>query len=104
MPVIAHDLLEAIDLLSAASRVFAEKCVRGIRANVEQCRAYGENTASLVTALAPVVGYDAAARVFKKAVERGVSIRQAILDENLLPISRVDEILDLKKLTQGGRA
>ncbi len=104
MPVIAHDLLEAIDLLAAVARVFAEKCVRGIRANVERCREYGEHTASLVTAIAPVVGYDVAAKIFKKAVQKNVSIRQAILSEKLLPADKVDEILDLKKLTQGGRA
>ncbi len=68
MPVIAHDLLESIELTASASRVFAEKCVRGIKANVERCRQYAELTGQLVTALAPVIGYDKAAAVFKKAV------------------------------------
>jgi fumarate hydratase class II len=104
MPVIAYDLLESIEILAAAARVLARRCVQGIRANVEQCRRYGEATASLVTALAPAIGYDAAARVFKKAVERNLSIREAVLEEGLLPPERLDRILDLRKLTQGGRA
>jgi fumarate hydratase class II len=104
MPVIAWDLLEAIDLEAAACRVLAEKCVAGIRANVARCREYAEKTASLVTAVAPVIGYDAAARVFKKALEKDVSIRDVILEEKLLTREKLDEILDLKKLTEGGRA
>ncbi len=104
MPVIAHDLLESIELTASASRVLAEKCVVGIKANLERCRRYGELTGQLVTALAPVIGYDKAAAVYKKAVARDVSIRQVILEDQLLPEEKLDEILDLKKLTQGGRA
>jgi fumarate hydratase class II len=104
MPVIAFDLLEAIELEASACRVFAEKCIRGIRANLERCQDYGNATASLVTAIAPVIGYDAAARVFKNAVAKNISIREAILEAKLLPPAKVDEILNLKKLTEGGRA
>jgi fumarate hydratase class II len=104
MPIIAYDLIEAIDLASASARVFADKCIRGIKANVERCREYAELTGQLVTAVAPIIGYDQAAKVFKKAVERGVSIRQVILEEKLIAADKLDEILDLKKMTQGGRA
>jgi len=103
MPVIAHNLLESIELLGNTARVFADKCVRGITANVAQCRAYAERTASLVTAVAPILGYDAAAKIFKKALAEDKPIRQAILEEGLIPKERLDEILDLRKLTQGGR-
>jgi fumarate hydratase class II len=104
MPVIAHNLLESIELLGSAAKVLAEKCVRGIVANVEQCRAYGERTASLVTAVAPILGYDVAAKIFKKALAEDKPMRQAILDEGLIPKEQLDQILDLKKLTEGGRA
>jgi fumarate hydratase class II len=104
MPVIAHNLLESIELLGNACAVLAGKCVGGITANVEQCRRYAEKTASLVTAVAPVIGYDQAARIFKKALAEDKPISQAILDEGLIPPERVAEILDLKKLTRGGRA
>jgi len=104
MPIIAYDLVEEIDLMSSACRVLAEKCIRGIKANVERCREYAELTGQLVTAVAPLIGYDKAAAVYKKAVARNTSIRQILLEEKLLPEAKIDEILDLKKLTQGGRA
>src|SRR5882672_2460625 len=96
MPVIGYDLLEAIDLTASACRVLAEKCVRGIKANVERCREYAELTGQLVTAVAPVIGYDKAAQVYKKAVARNTSIRQIIIEEKLMPTEKLDEILDLK--------
>ncbi len=104
MPVIAHNLLESLELLGSAATVLAEKCVRGITANVAQCHAYGERTASLVTAVAPVIGYDAAARIFKKALAEDKPMRQAILEEGLIDKERLDTILDLRTLTRGGRA
>jgi fumarate hydratase class II len=104
MPVIAHALLESIAVTAAAARVLTRKCVRGIRANVEVCRRYAEMTGQLVTALAPVVGYDRAAELFKKAVARDVPIRQVLLDEKVLPPGDIDRILDLHQLARGGRA
>jgi len=85
-------------------RVLARKCVVGIQANTKRCHEYAELTGQLVTAVAPVIGYDKAAAVYKKAVAQNVSIRQVILEENLIPPAKLDEILDLKKLTRGGRA
>jgi fumarate hydratase, class II len=104
MPVIAYNLLESLELLGNAATVLAQKCVAGITANVAQCRAYGERTAALVTAVAPILGYDVAARIFKKALAEDKPMRQAILEEGLIPKERLDEILDLKQLTEGGRA
>jgi len=104
MPVIAHNLLESLELLGSATTVFADKCVRSISANVALCRAYAERTAALVTAVAPILGYDAAAKIYKKALAEDKPMRQAILEQGLIPKERLDEILDLKKLTQGGRA
>src|SRR5262249_43744784 len=104
MPVMAHALLESIAVTAAASRVLAQKCVRGIRANVERCRQYAELTGQLVTAIAPVVGYDRAAELFKKAVARDVPIRQILEEENVLPREEIARLLDLRKLADGGRA
>ncbi len=104
MPVIVHNLLESLEILGSAASVFATKCVRGILANAPQCQTYGEHTASLVTAVAPVIGYDAAAKVFKKALAENKSLRQVILEDKLIEPGRLDQILNLKKLTEGGRA
>jgi fumarate hydratase class II len=103
MPVIAHALLESIRVTAAGARVFATKCVRGIRANVDRCRQFAEMTGQLVTAIAPVVGYDRAAELFKKALARDVPIRQVLLEENVLPPADIDRILDLDQLARGGR-
>jgi fumarate hydratase class II len=104
MPVIAYNLLQSLELLGSAAAVLAEKCVIGITANTAQCRVYAERTAALVTAVAPILGYDAAATICKQALAEHKSIRQAILDADLIPADRLDEILDLTKLTRGGRA
>jgi fumarate hydratase, class II len=104
MPVIAHALLESITVTAAAARVFARKCVRGIRANEARCRQYAELTGQLVTAIAPVVGYDRAAELYKKALARDVPIRQILLEEKVLPPADIDRVLDLRKLAEGGRA
>jgi fumarate hydratase class II len=103
MPVIAHALLESIAVTAAASRVFAQKCVRGIRANVERCREYAELTGQLVTAIAPVVGYDRAAELFKQAMARGVPIRRVLEEERVLPPEELARVLDLHALARGGR-
>ena len=104
MPVIAHNLLESLELVGNAARVLAEKCVQGITANVEACTAYAERSAALITAVAPLIGYDAAAKIFKKALRENKSIRQVLLEDGVVPEERLNEILNLKKLTQGGRA
>lgn len=103
MPVIAHALLESIRVFAAASRVLARRCVIGIQANVERCREYGELTGQLVTAIAPVVGYDRAAELFKQAMRENVPIRLILEREGVLPRERIAELLDLEKLAHGGR-
>jgi fumarate hydratase class II len=102
MPVMAYNLLQSVELLGTAARVLAEKCVRGIVPNVECCRTYAEHTAALVTAVAPVLGYDAATRIYKKAMAENTSIRHVIIEEGLIPKEQLDTILDLKRLTAGG--
>jgi fumarate hydratase class II len=104
MPVIAHALLESIRLTANAARVFARRCVTGIKANVEQCRQYAELTGQLVTAIAPVVGYDRAAELYKKALARNVGIRQILKEEKVMPDAEIDRVLDLHALARGGRA
>ena len=70
---------------------------------MSRCRKYAETTAALVTAIALAIGYDTAARIFKKALAEDKSIRQVILEEGLMTAQRLDAILDLRALTAGGR-
>ncbi|HET6202454.1 MAG TPA: aspartate ammonia-lyase [Planctomycetota bacterium] len=79
-PVVAQNLLRAVELLTAAIRAFDERCVRGIRANEEKARSYAERTSALVTALNPIVGYARAAELSKEAKKRGVTIPELLRD------------------------
>jgi aspartate ammonia-lyase len=90
--------------MAKACRVFTEKCVRGIKANEEQCLRYAELTGQLVTAIAPVVGYDRAAEIYKKALKQNVSIREILEQDAILPRDEIARLLDLRKLADGGRA
>src|SRR4029450_4463474 len=76
VPLLARNLLETVALLSAASRLFAEKCVDGIEANRETCERYAELTLSAATALNPYIGYDKGAEIVKAAASSGRSLRE----------------------------
>ena len=104
MPIIAHHLLESLDLVAKAATTLASRCVDGISANRERCLAYAERTAALVTAIAPVIGYDAAAEFFHRALEEDRPVRDVIVEAGLLSREEVDRVLDLRKLAHGGRA
>src|SRR5213080_865966 len=104
IPVIAYDLLQSIEILANGSRVLGEKCVAGITADKKRCLEYAERTLMMVTRLTPKIGYDSAAKIAKKAMTENKSIREVVLEEGILPKDKLDEILDLKKMTKGGRA
>jgi fumarate hydratase class II len=94
LPVIAHNLLQSIELLAAVAGVFAEKCVAGLTANREACAAYIEKSLALVTGLVPKIGYDKAAEIAKKAYETGKTIREVVLEEKIIPELELDELLN----------
>jgi fumarate hydratase class II len=98
MPIIAYALLESIEITASASRTLAEKCVRGIRADVARCREYAEHSVALVTAIAPEIGYDAAAAAAKRALAEGKPVRQVLLEQGLADPKDLEEILDLARL------
>jgi fumarate hydratase class II len=102
MPVIAFNVLLAAKILTNAVRVLAEKCVRGIEANREMCEYWVERSAALATALAPHIGYARAAELSKQSVKDGVLIRDLVRREGLLPLDEIDEVLDLRKMTDIG--
>ena len=99
VPVIARNLLDSIRLLSAAARLFAEKCVDGIEANRETCERYAELTLSAATALNPYIGYDKATEIVKEAAASGRSLREvareAGVDEETL-----DKALDYRAMAE----
>jgi aspartate ammonia-lyase len=102
MPVIAHNVLLAMRILGNAANVLAERCVKGIEANVEMCSYWVERSAALATALAPQIGYAKAADISKQSVKEGILIRDMVKRDGILPADEVDEVLDLRKMTEIG--
>jgi fumarate hydratase, class II len=102
MPVIAFNVLLSMRILTSASTALTERCVRGIEANREMCEYWVERSAALATALAPQIGYARAAEISKRSVKEGMLIRDLVRAEGVLPAEQVDEVLDLKKMTEIG--
>jgi fumarate hydratase class II len=101
MPVIAHNLIESVEIAAGAARALNENCVAGIRANRDRCRDYAENSAALVTALAPALGYDRAAAAAKTALAENRPLKKILVEQGLVPEADVDELLDLARLARG---
>jgi aspartate ammonia-lyase len=102
MPVIGHNVLLSMQILTTAALALDERCVRGIQANREQCEYWLERSAALATALAPQIGYARAAELSKQSVKEGVLIRDLVRREHVLPDEQVDEVLDLRRMTEIG--
>jgi len=102
MPVIAHNVLLSMRILTNAANVLADKCVKGIEANREMCAYWVERSAALATALAPQIGYAKAAEISKQSVKEGVLIRDLVKRDKILPPDEIDEVLDLRKMTEIG--
>ena len=102
MPLIAHNLLESIGLLANAAAVLRERCIAGIEADTDRIRSLVEDNLVVVTALNPRIGYDQGARVAKQAYATGQTIRQVVLELGLMEADELDQVLDLKKMTEGG--
>jgi fumarate hydratase class II len=102
MPVLAYDLLQSIGILAAGCGLLAERCVEGIVADRERLREMVERSLMMVTALAPKIGYDAAAAIAKEAYQSGRTVRELALEKRLLPAAELDEVLDPREMTEGG--
>ncbi|MYD03998.1 MAG: class II fumarate hydratase [Acidimicrobiia bacterium] len=102
MPLIAHNLLESIGLLANAAAVLRERCIAGIEADTDRIRSLVEDNLVVVTALNPRIGYDQGARIAKQAYATGQTIRQVVLELGLMEADELDQVLDLKKMTEGG--
>jgi len=102
LPVIARNLLESIRLLANVSIQFADKCIDGIEANEDVCKAYAESSPSIGTSLNPYIGYERAAEVIKESVKTGKSIRELVLKRKWMTEEELDKALDVLALTKGG--
>ena len=102
LPVMAYNLLQSIELLATASTNFAVKCIAGIKANEERCKSLIEESLAMCTALAPVIGYEAAAKLAKDAYKSGKTVREVAREQNVLPEKRLGQLLDPWRMTQSG--
>ncbi|MGA8477551.1 MAG: class II fumarate hydratase [Chthoniobacterales bacterium] len=101
MPVMAHNVLESIRLLSNVAQAFQDKCVDGIVANRDRCKELVELSMAMVTSLAPVIGYDRAAEIAKESANTGKTVRQ-ICRERQVPEDQLNRALDPVEMTKPG--
>ena len=102
MPVITHNIVFMLIIVGNATRVFAERCIEGVEADAEQCAHWLERSPALVTALAPKIGYAAAAKLAKEAVASGLTVRELVTKKGVLDPKEMDVVLDLRAMTELG--
>jgi len=102
MPVMTHNVVFAMTLLTNAAHVFADRCIRGIEADEAQCAHWLERSPALVTALAPKLGYAESAKLAKEAVASGLTVKELVVKKGLLKGKELEEVLDLRAMTEIG--
>jgi fumarate hydratase class II len=90
-PMMIHNLLHSIRIISDSCRSFSDKCVNGLEANEDNIKAHLENSLMLVTALNPHIGYDNAAKIAKNAHKKGLTLRESALELELLTDQQFEE-------------
>jgi aspartate ammonia-lyase len=102
MPVIAQNVLFSMEILKNYLPVFTDRCIRGIQADAERCRAYFESSVGLATLLNEHIGYAKAAEVAKESVATGKTLRQLILEKGLMTEADLARALEVRRVTEPG--
>lgn len=97
-PLIAHNILQSIDLISDSSKNFAKYCVRGIKADKNKIKYFLDNSLMLVTALAPHIGYDNAASIAKRALKNNTNLEDEAIKSGLISKKDYRKIISPKKM------
>ena len=100
MPVMAYNLLQSIELLSRAARVFADRCAAGIEADAKRCAELVEQSLAMCTSLAPSIGYDKAADIAKESFKTGKTVRQVAAERKVLSDAELNKTLDPRRMTE----
>ena len=98
LPLIAHNLLYSISIISNAMFIFKDKLMDGITANKIKCENYIEGSLAMCTSLAPIVGYDSAAEIAYEAFNTGKTIREVVLEKKLIDKKIIDQVLDPRNM------
>ena len=101
-PIIFYNLFQSIDTMGFATETFVDNCITGITANEERCRELVEKSVGIVTTLAPVIGYQRAADIAKKALKQNRPVREIILEEKIMEPEELSRILDPVSMTEPG--
>ena len=102
LPVIAYNLLQSISILAGASRLLADRAIAGFAVNAERISGLVDRNPILVTALNPVIGYELGAQIAKTAYAQGRTLKEVALEMTDLSADELEELLDPRKLTEGG--
>jgi aspartate ammonia-lyase len=102
LPLIAESLLQSLELLIDATRIFTDKCIIHLKMNEENCSKNLEKSSVLAAGLIHYIGYDNAAILAKKATQTGKKLRETVIEENILPIDLVEKIFSLNEITKPG--
>ncbi len=102
LPLIAYVLIQSVKLMTNTCSALSNKCIKGIKADSERCRAYAESSAAILTALAPVIGYEKTTELVKKALLKKKSLRAILAEDFGMREDEIDRILDIKRMTMPG--
>jgi fumarate hydratase class II len=100
MPVMAYNLLQSIELLARAARVFADRCVAGLEVDQQRCESLVEQSLAMCTSLAPIIGYDKAADVAKESFKSKKTVRQVARERKLLSDADLTKAMDATRMTE----
>ena len=99
-PLIIHNILQSIEIMADSSKTFALYCVKGIKADKKRIKSLLENSLMIVTALAPKIGYDNAAKIAKAAHKNGTTLKEEVLKTNLISEKEYEKIMNPLKMTK----
>lgn len=102
MPLIAYVLIQSVKLMANTCSALSEKCIRGIKADSERCRAYAESSTAILTALAPIIGYEKTAELVRKVLSERKSVRMILAEDFGMGEDEINALLDLKSMTRPG--
>ena len=99
-PLIIHNILQSIEIMADSSKTFAHYCIKGIKADKKRIKSLLDNSLMIVTALAPKIGYDNAAKIAKAAHKNGTTLKEEVLKTNLISEKEYDKIMDPIQMTK----
>ncbi|MBI2304353.1 MAG: aspartate ammonia-lyase [Chloroflexi bacterium] len=103
MPVMTHNLLQSLEIMKNALKVFVHRCLKGIEADEERCRHFFEESVGLATLLSPYVGYAKAAEIAQEALVKGKGVRLVIMEKGLLTPQQLEELFSPQRVTNPSR-